>query len=161
MLRIFLLASVSCLLFAASPRNFNAEYQAAHSLYSIAKELDDWVRLAGNQFSATRAAIVSLRNSTYVGVIDNILESGDRTRLYGRCAMKWYGNIVDEEYDNLVTAFDSDYQNSNSTDKTTYRWMVNRVGNANTALQRAVTARGRSVDCSTCYRDGVFDGRDC
>ena len=170
MLRVLLLSLFSCLLLATSPddfdtesrkppRNFNAEYRTGHSVYSIAQELKANLKLSSRDYPLSINAAEALENATHLGIIDIILESGGRTRLNVRCAMKWYGNIVDETYDVLSTSFDGEYRDSNSTDKKTYRWMVNRLDEANDALQRAIGARGRSVDCSSCQDDsGSWDG---
>ena len=159
MLRILSLSLLSCLLLAATPRNFNDEYRTGHMVQGITEELHKNLKLVSRDFPLSLSAAEALKNATYLGIIDIVLESGDRTRLNVRCGLKWYGNIVDDTFDVLSDSFDDEYRDSNSSDKKTYRWMINRLGEANSAMQRAISARGRSLDCTPCHDDsGNWDG---
>ena len=160
MLRILSLSLLSCLLLAAAPRNFNAEYRTGQMVYSISNEIREEMKpLPRNEFRRSRLLLRSLRTNTYKGIVEVILDSGSMTRLNLRCAMIWYGDIVDETYGDLQTTFRREYRYSNATDKDAYRWMMRRLKEAHKALQRAISARGPGVDCAPCYNDrDIYDG---
>jgi len=159
MFRLAMAGVCSLMVMALSaPRNFNDEYRAGHMLYSIAEELENETRL-NRDFPRTASQARSLKNSVSSGIIDVVLESGDHTRLHGRCAMIFYGDIAQESYDSVAQTFATEYRSSNSLPyKKVYRWMINRLREANDALQRAVNKR-RGADCSPCLENGWFSGK--
>lgn len=160
MSRILSLFLLSSPLLAATPRNFNAEYRTGHMVYSITQEIKKELDLLPvEEYRQSRLLLKSLKNNVHQGIIDTVLESGDMTTLKIRCAMIWYGDIVDETHDALVTSFRSEYRDSDSAYRNTYRWIIRRLSEAHGALQRAISSRSQRVDCAPCYNDrGNYDG---
>ncbi len=163
MFRLAVLGGCALMLMAflsEPPRNFNDEYLAGNMLYGIAEELEGQTRGDSN-FPRTSARARSLKNAAQNGIIEVVLDSGDNTRLHGRCAMIHYGGEAQQEYNFLVQVFATEYRNSRtSAYKKVYRWMVNRLREANDALQRGVNRRRGVDDCSSCMSGETFTG-DC